>query len=36
MAGFMLGYAFDIFFDTMPIFLFSFGLLGFIGGFKFK
>ncbi|MDG4811563.1 AtpZ/AtpI family protein [Hydrogenovibrio sp. 3SP14C1] len=31
-AGFMVGYVFDLLFDTMPLFLLSFGVLGFIGG----
>lgn len=31
-AGFLLGYGVDVLFDTPPVFLLSFGLLGFIGG----
>jgi len=31
-AGFLLGYGVDVMFDTKPIFLLIFGLLGFIGG----
>ncbi|MCI0504872.1 MAG: AtpZ/AtpI family protein [Gammaproteobacteria bacterium] len=31
-AGFLLGYGVDVLLDTQPIFLLSFGLLGFIGG----
>jgi ATP synthase protein I len=31
-AGFILGFVTDYLFDTTPIFLLSFGLLGFIGG----
>jgi len=31
-AGFLLGYGVDKLLDTQPIFLLSFGLLGFIGG----
>lgn len=31
-AGFLLGYGVDVLLDTRPIFLLSFGLLGFIGG----
>lgn len=31
-AGFILGYVVDIWFETLPIFLLLFGLLGFIGG----
>ncbi|HEY5603999.1 MAG TPA: AtpZ/AtpI family protein [Gammaproteobacteria bacterium] len=32
LAGFLLGYGVDVLFDTQPVFLLSFGLLGFIGG----
>ena len=31
-AGFLLGYGVDVLLDTEPVFLLSFGLLGFIGG----
>jgi len=31
-AGFILGYAVDVWLETQPIFLLSFGLLGLIGG----
>jgi len=31
-AGFLVGYVIDLLFDTMPIFLLSCGVLGFIGG----
>lgn len=31
-AGFILGYALDVWLETLPIFLLSFGLLGLIGG----
>ena len=31
-AGFLLGYLTDIWLGTLPIFLLSFGALGFIGG----
>ncbi len=31
-AGFLLGYGVDVLLDTQPVFLLSFGLLGFIGG----
>jgi len=31
-AGFLVGYVFDLLFGTMPLFLLSFGVLGFIGG----
>ena len=31
-AGFLLGYLADYMFDTQPVFLMLFGLLGFIGG----
>ncbi|VAW48877.1 ATP synthase protein I [hydrothermal vent metagenome] len=31
-AGFIVGYMLDYFFDTMPIFFLSCGVLGFIGG----
>ena len=31
-AGFLLGYAMDVWLETQPIFLLSFGLLGLIGG----
>ena len=32
-AGFILGYVVDMWLKTQPIFLLSFGALGFIGGF---
>jgi len=31
-AGFLLGYGVDVMFDTQPIFMLIFGLLGFVGG----
>jgi ATP synthase protein I len=31
-AGFLLGYGVDVLFNTQPIFLLAFGVLGFIGG----
>lgn len=31
-AGFLVGYVFDLLFGTMPLFLLSFGVLGFVGG----
>jgi len=31
-AGFILGYAVDVWLETQPIFLLSFGLLGLVGG----
>lgn len=31
-AGFILGYGVDVVFQTQPIFMMIFGLLGFIGG----
>ncbi|HFE38242.1 MAG TPA: AtpZ/AtpI family protein [Gammaproteobacteria bacterium] len=31
-AGFLLGYATDIFFGTLPLFLLIFGFLGVLGG----
>ncbi len=31
-SGFLLGYVSDYFFNTIPIFLFLFGITGFIGG----
>ena len=31
-AGFLLGYVTDLWLETQPIFLLSFGILGFIGG----
>ena len=31
-AGFILGYFTDYLFDTIPLFLLLFGLLGFVGG----
>ncbi|MDH5327275.1 MAG: AtpZ/AtpI family protein [Gammaproteobacteria bacterium] len=31
-AGFILGYAVDVWLKTAPVFLFAFGVLGFIGG----
>ena len=31
-AGFGLGFATDVFFETKPIFMMAFGLLGFVGG----
>ena len=31
-AGFLLGYGVDVLLETQPIFLLSFGILGFIGG----
>lgn len=31
-AGFLLGYGVDVVFNTQPIFLLAFGVLGFIGG----
>lgn len=32
-AGFLLGYLVDVYFETRPIFLLLFGALGFVGGF---
>ena len=31
-AGFLLGYLIDYWFDTQPLFLFALGVFGFIGG----
>ncbi len=31
-AGFLLGYGVDVLLDTQPVFMLSFGLLGFVGG----
>lgn len=31
-AGFLVGYVMDLFFETTPLFLLSCGVLGFIGG----
>ena len=31
-AGFVLGYGLDVLLDTSPLFMLSFGVLGFIGG----
>jgi ATP synthase protein I len=31
-AGFLLGYGVDVLLNTQPVFLLSFGLLGFVGG----
>ena len=31
-AGFLLGYGVDVLLETQPVFMLSFGLLGFIGG----
>lgn len=31
-TGFLLGYALDVWLDTRPLFMFSFGVLGFVGG----
>lgn len=31
-AGFLVGYVFDLLFDTTPLFLLSCGVLGFVGG----
>jgi ATP synthase protein I len=31
-AGFLLGYGLDVWLDTKPILMLSFGVLGFIGG----
>lgn len=31
-AGFLLGYLLDVWFETLPIFMLLLGLLGFIGG----
>lgn len=32
-AGFLLGYAVDVWADTRPIFMLAFGALGLVGGF---
>jgi ATP synthase protein I len=31
-AGFLLGYVIDVFLDTKPLVMLSFGVLGFVGG----
>jgi ATP synthase protein I len=31
-AGFLVGYAFDVLFDTAPLFMLACGVLGFVGG----
>lgn len=31
-SGFIIGYGTDVYFDTKPIFMVAFGMLGFIGG----